>query len=120
MKSFFSKKTCKRGMGVLLAAVLAFGGVMTPNVLNSDLQTVYAAQTTIQSMDYFSSNDGPVLSASGVGEASYGFVMPIFNGGSATWEDVSQDLSVRVKVNGSYKDIDSLSQFVYNQNWGHL
>ena len=106
-------------MGVLLAAALAFGGVTMPAAWGTDLQTVQAAQTTIQSMNYYSSNDGPVISAAGVGEASFGFVMPIFNGGSATWEDVSGDLSVRVKVNGAYQDIDSVGSFIYNQNWGH-
>ena len=49
----------------------------------------------------FFSADGPVITKSGVGEASYGFVMPLFNGGSATWNDVAQDLGVKVKVNGA-------------------
>lgn len=79
---------------------------------------VQAAETAITSMTYFSAADGPVISKSGVGQASYGFVMPIFNGGSATWQDVASDLKVNVKVNNSWVDIDSTS-FVYNQNWGH-
>ena len=78
-----------------------------------------AARDTITSMSYFSAADGPVITQSGVGQASYGFVMPIFNGGSATWNDVVQDLGVKVKVSGSWIDIDSVSSFVYNQNWGH-
>lgn len=114
----FHKKLWKRGMGVLLAAAMVAGGVTTPIVGGQNVIIAQAA-TTINSMAYYSSNDGPVLSSSGVGEASYGFVMPIFNGGSATWEDVSSDLSVKVKVNGSYTDIDNVSSFVYNQNWGH-
>jgi len=40
-------------------------------------------------MSYYSTNDGPVLTGSGVSDASYGFVMPIFNGGSTTWDDAS-------------------------------
>ncbi|MEC0331762.1 glycoside hydrolase family 16 protein [Paenibacillus macerans] len=78
-----------------------------------------AGTATITSMDYFSASDGPVITKSGVGQASYGFVMPKFNGGSATWNDVIQDLGVNVKVGGSWVDIDSAGSFVYNQNWGH-
>lgn len=78
-----------------------------------------AGTTTITSMDYFSASDGPVITKSGVGQASYGFVMPKFNGGSATWNDVVQDLGVNVKVGGNWVDIDSAGSFVYNQNWGH-
>lgn len=85
----------------------------------SKIQTVDAAGTTVTSMAYFSAGDGPVISKSGVGQASYGFVMPIFNGGSATWNDVSDDVGVNVKVGGNWVNIDSASGYVYNQNWGH-
>lgn len=85
----------------------------------SKIQTVDAAGTTVTSMAYFSAADGPVISKSGVGQASYGFVMPIFNGGSATWNDVSNDVGVNVKVGGNWVNIDSASGYVYNQNWGH-
>ncbi|QTH40003.1 family 16 glycosylhydrolase [Cohnella sp. LGH] len=80
---------------------------------------VQAAGTTITSMAYFSAADGPVISKSGVGQASYGFVMPIFNGGSANWADVVDDLGVKVKTGGNWVDIDSVGGYVYNQNWGH-
>ena len=118
MKAFQRTKLWKRGMGILLAAAMVLGGVATPLAGGHNVLIANAA-ATINSMDYYSTNDGPVLTGSGVGEASYGFVMPIFNGGAASWEDVSADLAVRVKVNGSYTDIDSVSSFVYNQNWGH-
>ncbi|WP_150272787.1 family 16 glycosylhydrolase [Paenibacillus tepidiphilus] len=78
-----------------------------------------AAGTTVTSMAYFSAADGPVITKSGVGQASYGFVMPVFNGGAASWSDVSGDVGVKVKKNGSWVDIDSAGGFVYNQNWGH-
>lgn len=77
------------------------------------------AGTTVSSMSYFSPADGPVISKSGVGQASYGFVMPIFNGGSATWNEVSADIGVNVKVGSNWVDIDSAGGFIYNQNWGH-
>lgn len=113
MKGLRKSKMCKRGMAFLLAVVMVLSMIMVPG------SNVQAAGTTIQSMSYYSAADGPVITGSGVGEASYGFVMPIFNGGASTWADVADDLSVKVKDNGSYKDIDSVSKFVYNQNWGH-
>lgn len=85
----------------------------------SGIQRAEAAGTTVSSMAYFSAADGPVISKSGVGQASYGFVMPVFNGGSATWSQVSDDVGVKVKVNGNWTDIDSAGGYVYNQNWGH-
>jgi beta-glucanase (GH16 family) len=85
----------------------------------SKVRVVEAAGVTVTSMTYFSAADGPVISKSGVGQASYGFVMPIFNGGSATWNDVADDVGVNVKVGGSWVDIDSVGSYIYNQNWGH-
>ncbi|WP_456287448.1 family 16 glycosylhydrolase [Paenibacillus sp. AK002] len=98
---------------------LFFAVVMLASVGLWPASKVEAADTSVTSMDYFSAADGPVISKSGVGQASYGFVMPIFNGGAATWNDVAQDVGVKVKVGGSWVDIDSVSSFIYNQNWGH-
>lgn len=39
---------------------------------------VQAAGNTVTSMAYFSAADGPVISKPGVGQASFGFVMPVF------------------------------------------
>ncbi|WP_081668204.1 beta-1,3-glucanase family protein [Butyrivibrio sp. MC2013] len=119
MKSNYLRKVAGRRVGLLLAAALAFGSVFAPAAMRGPASTAYAAEATIYSMDYYSPTDGPVLSSSGVGEASYGFVMPIFNGGSASWEDVASDLSVSVLTGGSYVDIDNISSFSYNSNWGH-
>lgn len=80
---------------------------------------IQAAGTTVTSMAYFSAADGPVITKSGVDKASYGFVMPVFNGGAASWNDVSGDVGVKVKVGGNWTDIDSAGGYVYNQNWGH-
>lgn len=104
----------RKVISLYLAIVMLAGISLLPT---STVQA--AAGDTITSMSYFSAADGPTITKSGVGQASYGFVMPIFNGGSATWNDVVQDLGVKVKVNGSWVDIDSVSSFVYNQNWGH-
>ncbi|BCJ94302.1 hypothetical protein acsn021_18710 [Anaerocolumna cellulosilytica] len=77
------------------------------------------AATAITSMSHFSPADGPIIANSGVDKASFGFVMPVFNGGNATWEEVASDLTVRVKINGNWMDIDSSGIFTYNKNWGH-
>ncbi|MGO4180718.1 family 16 glycosylhydrolase [Paenibacillus sp. TAF43_2] len=112
-----SQKRFKRKVLSLFLAVAMMASVgLLPF---SKIQTVDAAGTTVTSMAYFSAADGPVISKSGVGQASYGFVMPIFNGGSATWNDVSDDVGVKVKVGGNWVNIDSASGYVYNQNWGH-
>ena len=105
----------KRALGFMLAAVLVICSMFSP--LGANMQ-VQAAAKTITSMSYFSAADGPVITKSGVGQASYGFVMPIFNGGAATWEEVVGDLTVNVKVNGSWVNIDSTS-FAYNVDWGN-
>lgn len=116
MKRFHStEKRIKQLLSMLLAAIM----VASVGFLPTSKAQAAESGTTITSMTYFSAADGPVISKSGVGQASYGFVMPIFNGGAATWSDVSADLGVKVKVNGSWVDIDSVSGYVYNQNWGH-
>ncbi|MGZ7445475.1 glycoside hydrolase family 16 protein [Paenibacillus sp. TH7-28] len=104
----------------VLSLFLAIVMVASVSLLSTaQVQAAEGAGTTITSMDYFSAADGPVITKSGVGQASYGFVMPKFNGGSATWNEVVQDLGVKVKVGGNWVDIDSVGSFVYNQNWGH-
>lgn len=116
-RSQISERRYRQKVLSLFLAVMMLAGIgLLPA---SKVQAADAAGTTITSMSYFSAADGPVITKSGVGQASYGFVMPIFNGGSATWNDVAQDLGVKVKVNGSWVDIDSVGSFVYNQNWGH-
>lgn len=114
MKSFrySDHRYMKRVLSLMLAVVMIVSVGLWPTAK-------VEAATTVTSMAYFSPADGPVISKSGVGQASYGFVMPIFNGGAASWNDVSADVGVKVKVGGNWVDIDSVSGFVYNQNWGH-
>lgn len=109
------KRLSKRVLGLMMGTILAICSMITP--LSKGMQ-VQAAGTAITSMSYFSAADGPVISKSGVGQASFGFVMPIFNGGAATWADVASDLTVNVKVNGSWINIDN-TNFAYNVNWGN-
>ncbi|WP_313134476.1 family 16 glycosylhydrolase [Anaerocolumna sp.] len=116
MKRFKKKEKTlyKRVRGLMLVTILAICSMVTPLSKSQQVQ----AATGITSMSYFSATDGPVISKSGVGQASYGFVMPIFNGGAATWADVASDLTVNVKVNGSWVNIDN-TDFAYNVNWGN-
>ena len=93
--------------------------MLTGNIFASGPAISYAADTTITAMNYFSAENGPIISKADAKQANYGFVMPIFNGGSATWEDVVGDLMVNVKVNGQWIDIDKVDKFVYDSNWGH-
>jgi beta-glucanase (GH16 family) len=118
MKRFRNtEKRVKQKVLILFLTVVMMASVgLLPT---SKVQVVEAAGITVTSMTYFSAADGPVISKSGVGQASYGFVMPIFNGGSATWNDVVDDVGVNVKVGGSWVDIDSAGGYIYNQNWGH-
>ncbi len=110
----------RRFMQKALCLFLAIGVLASVSLWQpAQVHGVEAAATTVTSMDYFSAADGPIISKSGVGQASYGFVMPKFNGGSATWNDVAQDVGVKVKVGANWVDIDSVSSFIYNQNWGH-
>ena len=109
------KRLSKRVLGLMMGTILAICSMITP--LSKGMQ-VQAAGTAITSMSYFSAADGPVISKSGVGQASFGFVMPIFNGGAATWADVASDLTVNVKVNGSWINIDN-TNFAYNVYWGN-
>ena len=115
-RSQISERRYRQKVLSLFLAVMMLSGI---GFLPASKVQATDAGTTITSMSYFSGADGPVITKSGVGEASYGFVMPLFNGGSATWNDVAQDLGVKVKVNGGWVDIDSVGDFVYNQNWGH-
>lgn len=83
------------------------------------LRAEESSSITIQSMSYFSDKDGPTIVKSGVEEASFGFVMPIFNGGQNNWTEVHEDLGVEINVDNNWVDINSVPQFTYNVNWGH-
>lgn len=109
MENGFKRKI----LSLFLAVVILAGIGLFP------ASKIQAAGTTVTSMAYFSAADGPVISKTGVGQASYGFVMPIFNGGSASWSDVADDVGVNVKTGGNWVDIDSAGGYIYNQNWGH-
>ena len=110
------RKNQQRLLSLLFVGILILCSSFSPLVKEG--AKANAVEKTITSMTYYSAADGPVISKTGVGNASFGFVMPLFNGGSATWEEVTSDLIVNVKVNGTWVNIDTTS-FQYNVNWGH-
>jgi beta-glucanase (GH16 family) len=111
-----SEKGIRRKMiRVFLTTIMILVVVLLPRAL----KVVQGAESAINKMEYYSQNDGPIITKSGVDKASYGFVMPKFNGGSVSWEDVASDLTVNVKVDGKWVNIDEDSNFTYNENWGH-
>lgn len=111
----------KKLLAGITATVLCAGlavSELPQNIGNSAIETLAADTVAITNMEYFSANDGPVISESGTDSASYGFVMPIINGGSASFDDAANDLAVNVKSDGKWVSIDDLPEFVYNGNWG--
>ena len=122
MKEFFSMgKTMKKLISVVmsLALLLTSAGVIFPG---SDVKG--AATEVVSSMDYYSTNDGPTITHSGVGTVSYGFVMPKFNGKASSElsiADVEKDIQVYVKqengTNGEWKKIEDVSYFKWNDTW---
>ncbi len=118
-----TKRYFRKGVTVVLTASMLVGGSFSLSFNDGHYSlakdsVVMAAAQSIQSMSYYSTNDGPILTASSTGAASYGFVMPVFNGGDLSYEDAASDLAVNVKVNGQWVDIGNVSDFVYSSNWG--
>lgn len=120
------KLQVKKIVAVLLITTMMFGGVSTYGLFADKVGTndVQAAQTIITSMDYYNEANGASQTKSAVNEVSFGVVLPKFNGKSSdelTIDDVRGDLEVFVKqakgTNGEWKDIDTVSSFVWNTNW---
>lgn len=119
------KNYAKRFMSVVLAIALVLTTIGTTGLfIAKDVTDVSAAATVVTSMDYFSANDGPTITHSGVGTVSYGFVMPKFNGKASSElsiADVEKDIQVYVKqengTNGEWKKIEDVSYFKWNDTW---
>lgn len=120
MKRVFSKVTA---VIVAIAVVLSTMGTIDWLSINS-ATNVLAAATTITSMECYNSANGPVIKREGVDEASFGFVMPKFNGKTSkelSISDVEKDLQVYVKqakgTSGEWKKIEDVSYFKWNDTW---
>ena len=103
------------GLAFLMVIALAITGIAPSTTMVVTAETT--ENTTITSMAY--TEEGNTFEAYVLSEHSFGFRMPIFNGGANTWSEVSADLGVNIKVDEEWRDIDSVSQYIYNRNWGH-
>ncbi len=86
--------------------------------------TNVSAATVITSMEYYDTANGATQSKSGVGEISFGTVLPKFNGKPASElciDDVQSDFELLVKqdtaTGGQWKNIDTVSSFTWNDNF---
>ena len=80
-----------------------------------------AADTIITSLDYFDASNGPTIVRDATEVASFGFVMPKFNGMESTQlalNDVLKDLVLEVQVGAQWSHIDDVDYFVFNGTWG--
>lgn len=113
------KKRFNKGVSILLSFFIVIGSSFMYSTART--QIVQAKENRakyVTSMDYYSEKDGPILSQSGVGQASYGFVMPIFNDGNMSWGEAANDIQLNVKVGEEWVDIGEIDSFSYNYNWG--
>lgn len=119
------KKLLFKITSVVVAIAVVFSTIGTVSWMGIiDTEDVAAATTAITSMEYYDAANGASQTKKGVGEVSFGVVLPKFNGkpsSELTIDDVSGDLDVFVKqekgTNGQWKDIDTVSSFVWNTNW---
>lgn len=119
------KKLLFKITSVIVAIAVVFSTIGTVSWMGTNgAVDVAAATTVITSMDYYDAANGATQSKKGVGEVSFGVVLPKFNGklsSELTIDDVRGDLEVLVKqengTNGQWKDIDTVSSFVWNTNW---
>lgn len=121
MKRLLSKIT-----SVILVMAVVLGTMGTDSLLSlNGTKNVMGATTAITSMDYYDSANGPVVKRESVNEASFGFVLPKFNGKTSQelcLDDVVGDLQVYVKqekgTGGEWKKIEEVSSFQWNETWG--
>ncbi len=118
------KETIKKVISTVLAITLIVGSgnFIVDTFKSTDVE---AATTKITSMDYYDSANGPTQTKSGVTEASFGIVMPKFNGKPSqelSLEDVEDDLQLYVKqangTGGEWKLISAVDYFIFNDTWG--
>ena len=123
-----NKLQVKKFVTFLLIVTMVFG-VGNPYGLFSgkaETRDVLAAEITkITSMEYYDSANGQTQSKSGVTNATFGFVMPKFNGKKSQDLDlpaVERDLQLYIRqaegTNGEWKKIDDVSYFMFNSTWG--
>ncbi len=118
------KRVLNKGTSLLIVLTLLCTLAGTHFGFAGSKKQVQGATTVITSMDYYDTANGKTTTKSGVGEVSFGVVLPKFNGKTAdelSIDDVSGDLEVLVKqetaTGGEWKDIDTVDSFVWNTNF---
>ena len=125
-KKCHSIRIVGRITSILLVVTMLFGSESRWGLLTECNSVLAAGTTKITSMEYFNNaSDGPTQSKSGVTDASFGFVMPKFNGKTSqelALPEVENDLQLYIKqengTNGEWKKIQDVSYFVFNSTWG--
>lgn len=122
------KSQIKKVITFLLIVTMVFGFSNSYGLFagKSETKEIQAAETTkITSMEYYDSANGQTQSKSGVTNATFGFVMPKFNGKKSQDLDlpaVERDLQLYIKqaegTNGEWKKIDDVDYFIFNSTWG--
>lgn len=113
----------KRFACLVMTGVMLFGEGTAFGSFGGGLaaESVQAAEgTVITSIDYYDSANGATQEKSGVSGVSFGFVMPKFNGLSASelsLTDVESDLELQVDVDGTWTNIDDVEYFQFNVTW---
>ena len=125
MRKNRKKGLWKRTTAVLLAGILLCGEGGVAGLGKRNMQSlVYAEEsstTVITSLEYYDASNGAVYEKSGVTDASFGFVMPKFNGKDSSelaLPAVESDLELQVSVNGEWKNINDVEYFKFNSTWG--
>ena len=116
------KRLWKQTVAIVLTAAMLFGEGSIWSAAGIGATEVQAQEVTeITSLDYFDSANGATQTKSGVSGVSYGFVMPKFNGKTSqelSLADVESDLNLLVDVDGTWKNINDVEYFKFNQTWG--
>ncbi len=112
----------KQAVALALAATMLCGENGFFALSGMGVQEVQAKEVTeITAIDYFDAANGGEQTQSGVSGVSYGFVMPKFNGKPSqelSLSDVEGDLDLLVDVDGTWKNINDVEYFKFNQTWG--
>ena len=126
MKHIKPNRLWKRTVSIVLAGTLLCqeGGICSTIYKYNEPIMVHAEENTgtvITSLEYYDAENGATYEKSGTTDASFGFVMPKFNGKSSSelaLPAVEGDLELQVNVDGEWKNINEIEYFKFNSTWG--
>ena len=126
MRKIRQNKRWKKAVSVILAGAMlcSEGGIFSTVSRQNIPLMVYAQEnsdTVITSLEYYDAANGATYEKSGTTDASFGFVMPKFNGKNSSelaLPEVESDLELQVNVDGEWKNINEVEYFKFNSTWG--